>query len=276
MKPSVIFMGSKPGSVIALETLLERGWKVHAVMVTPKYDFSWAGGPSLEEYALNQNLPVLENQKEIDARLDVDFVISYMYRKLVKKPLLDMPKRAALNFHAAPLPGFGGYAIYNIAILEDSPFYGCTCHYMDEGFDTGDLLKVVTFPIEPQKETAVSLERKTQREMIKLFVEFCELAESGKDLPREPQDKSKQRYMTLEELEKLKEISLDADYDHAQKIARAFWFPSYGCAFVTVKGRKVEVIPDIVKREVAVALHRDDFDLLREAAKKVTIKGPTS
>jgi hypothetical protein len=35
---------------------------------------------------------------------------------------------------------------------------------------------VRTFPIDAERETCVSLERKTQAEMIRLFCDFCALA----------------------------------------------------------------------------------------------------
>ena len=57
-----------------------------------------------------------------------------------------------------------------VAILEDSPEYGCTCHIMDENFDSGPLVKVRRFAINPREETALSLE-KSSTEMILLFRE---------------------------------------------------------------------------------------------------------
>ncbi len=100
----------------------------------------------------------------------MDFVISYMYRHLVKGDVIAMAKQAAVNFHAGPLPAYGGWAFYNVAILENASEYGCTCHYMDEGFDTGPIFKVRNFPINTSLETACSLERKTQREMINFLM----------------------------------------------------------------------------------------------------------
>lgn len=261
--PSVILMGSKPGSVLALKILLSRKWNVLSVVVTPQQDLSWVQSPTLEEYAKSQNISVL-TQDELSPDKEVDFVISYMYRKLVRPCTLKIAKRAALNFHAGPLPEFGGWAFYNVAILENSPHYGCTCHYMDEGFDTGDILKVMRFPINPEKETAFSLERKAQIKMIKLFKEFCELAEKKKKLPRTPQNKSKQRYFNKENFQKLKLIPLNASYKAQQKIARAFWYPPYECAHILFNGKKLEIIPDIVKKEVAEALHQNDFDILED------------
>jgi methionyl-tRNA formyltransferase len=45
-------------------------------------------------------------------------------------------------------------AFYNLAILENAEEYGCTCHYVDNNFDTGALLKINTFKVNSQYETA--------------------------------------------------------------------------------------------------------------------------
>ncbi|MEO8765633.1 MAG: formyltransferase family protein [Ginsengibacter sp.] len=257
MKPSIVLMGSKPGSVVALNILLNRGWDVKFVVVSRKSNYTWLEGPTLEEEANKSNIHVL-TQSELPKNISVDFIVSYMFRYRVKLDVIKLGKKGALNFHAGPLPEYGGWAFYNLAILENAKEYGCTCHFMDEGFDTGPLLKVNRFPINANEETAYSLERKAQQEMIKLFVEFCQMAEMGGTLPQVAQDPAKVRYLNQSEFEKLKEIPMDADEITKQKYARAFWYPPYGCAFVIHNGIKLEIIPTIVKEEVASLLHQDD------------------
>jgi methionyl-tRNA formyltransferase len=208
-KPSVIFMGSKPGSVVALRTLIARGWDVKYVVVSRQVAHPWIPGETLEECAKAHGIPVVTQPK---LPLEpADFVISYMFRYRVKPEVIALGKRASLNFHAGPLPEYGGWHFYNMAILTDATEYGCTCHYLDDGFDTGPLLKVARFPIHAHMETAWSLERRTQEEMIRLFVEFCHLAENGQPLPKEEQDRSKARYLSQEQFEALKAIPADAD-----------------------------------------------------------------
>ncbi|HUC42364.1 MAG TPA: formyltransferase family protein [Candidatus Micrarchaeaceae archaeon] len=261
-KPSVILMGSKPGAVVALSILLDRGWDVRAVVTTKRNLHPWIAGPTLGEFAAKKKVRVAA-QDELSRDAAADFVISYMYRNRVKPESLALAGRAAVNFHAAPLPEFGGWAFYSVAILENSPEYGCTCHYMDEGFDTGPLLRARRFPIEAARETAYSLEQKAQIEMVDLFREFCELAESGEPLPSTPQDPAKMRYMRREEFDALKAIPAGADADTIDRYARAFWYPPYELARVRIGRIEVEVIPQIVKEELAWQLHAGDLDRLR-------------
>lgn len=265
MKPSVILLGSKPGSVAALSAMLKLGWDIKYVVVPRNYVIDWIDGPNLEEFAKSNNLNVLKSQKDIPKDIQVDLVISYMYRDLVKENVINLAKTAAVNFHAGPLPEFGGWAFYNIAILENATEYGCTCHYMDNGFDTGPLLKVSRFPIDASRETAWSLERKTQKDMIRLFGEFADMIEKGSILPIEIQDPEKMRYMNSAEFKKLKEIPKDADSEVIDRYARAFWYPPYECAYTMINNTKVEIIPEIAKSEVAKFLHKDDLSILNDA-----------
>lgn len=265
VKPSAILMGAKPGAAVALEILLGRGWNVQRVVVTRRPEPSWLPTPHLGEAADAAGVQVC-TQPELPLDEPVDFVISYMYRNLVKAPTLALARRAALNFHAGPLPEFGGWAFYNVAILEDSPEYGCTCHHMDEGFDSGPLLEVRRFPIVARQETAYSLERKAQAEMIRLFVDFCELAESGAELPKIPQAPGALRYLNAKEFAALKRIPEHADADTIERYARAFWFPPYECAYAEIDGHKVQVIPELAKEELATLLHADDLEALRLVA----------
>lgn len=258
-KPSAILMGSKPGSVVALSILLKRGWKVKYVVTSRGFSYPWVACQTLEDLGKAKSIKVV-TQAELPRNEKVDFVISYMFRNLVKPDVLSLSRRAALNFHAGPLPEFGGWAFYNVAILENATEYGCTCHYMDEGFDTGPLLKVRRFSIDASKETAYSLEKKAQEEMIRLFLDFCYMAETQEELPLEEQDKSKMRYMHRQEFDLLKEIPPDADEETIDRYARAFWYPPYECAYFKVNNIKVEIVPKIVKNQLAYLLHADDLE----------------
>lgn len=264
-KPSVILMGSKPAAVVALSALLERGWDVKHVVVARNVDLSWYGGESIADVAEAHGVPVVA-QRELPRDKPVDFVISYQFRNLVKPDVLALARRAALNFHAAPLPEFGGWAFYNLAILENVSVYGCTCHHMDEGFDTGPLLEVRRFPIDASSETAYSLEARAQVEMIRLFVDVCSMAEKGGNLPRVEQDRTKMRYFNRQQMEALKEIPTGADAETINRYARAFWYPPYEGAYMQVDGAKIEVVPQLARQQLGRFLHAGDLERLRKAA----------
>jgi len=113
-----------------------------------------------------------------------------------------------------------------------------------------------------------SLEKKAQEEMVKLFIDFCFIAESGEKLTFEIQDKSKQRYYNRNKFESLKEIPSNADKETIDRYARAFWYPPYKGAYINYNGSQIEVIPEIVKNDLAKLLHYNDLEILKEVSKK--------
>ena len=264
MSKNAILLGSKPASVAALLLLLKNGWNVKEVVASP-VQASWLPSPSLFEVASRLGIRTVEKQSQLKTD-GVDLVISYMCRSLVKKNTLNRGK-FALNFHAGPLPEFGGWAFYNIAILEDSPEYGCTCHIMDENFDSGPLVKVRRFAINPREETALSLEKKAQTEMILLFREVISAYEFAGKITSVDQDPQRMRYLNAEQFVKMKQIPMAATPEEVDRIARAFWYPPYEIAYYLLpNGTKIEVIPQIAKENSASNLHDTDLDDLLSAA----------
>ena len=68
-----------------------------------------------------------------------DFIISYGYRHILKKDILDKFPNMAINLHISLLPWNRGADPNLWSFLEDSP-KGVTIHYLDYGIDTGDIL----------------------------------------------------------------------------------------------------------------------------------------
>lgn len=263
MKPSVILLATKPASVVVLQKMLKAGWNIKAVVTPSTYDQSWMQPPYLADLARQHDIPVYEKQDDLPGD-QVDFVVSYMFRYLVKPHVIGRATIAALNFHPAPLPEYGGFAFYNVAILERCKQYGATCHHLDAGFDTGDLVKVRLFDIDSEIETAVSLERRTQEEMLILFDDFMAMAESGEPMPSIPQDPAKHRYMTCEQFEKLKIVDQrTVSAEEIQRVARAFWYPPYGCAYIAgPEETRIQIVPDMVLRGLGEMIHSNDYTRL--------------
>lgn len=69
----------------------------------------------------------------------IDFIVSYGYRHIIKKPILDKFKGRAINLHISYLPWNRGVDPNLWSFLEDTP-KGVTIHFLDEGIDTGDII----------------------------------------------------------------------------------------------------------------------------------------
>jgi methionyl-tRNA formyltransferase len=181
----------------------------------------------------------------------VDLVVSFLYPRLIREPVLSLGRIGCLNFHPAPLPDFRGVGGYNVAVLEQLREWGASCHFVDEHFDTGDLVEVERFPIDPDAHTAFSLDIETGRHLVGLFGRVIDRALAGEDLPREPQGEG--RYVSGDELERLRAVRPGDDL--GRKL-RAFWYPPYPGAVLEVDGRRLTLVDDALLAEVG-DLYRD-------------------
>ena len=144
--------------------------------------------------------------------------------------------------------GVGGY---NVAILEGLPAWGVSCHFVDERFDTGDLVEVERFAIDEHAETAFSLDLKSQEHLLALFQRVLQRALDGEPLPRAPQGDG--RYVSRAEFDELRVVQPG---DDISRKLRAFWYPPWPGAVIDVDGRRLTLVDDALLAEVAVA-YRD-------------------
>ena len=106
-----------------------------------------------------------------------------------------------------------------------------SCHFVDGTIDTGDLVEVERFPIDPDQETALSLDVLSQERLLALFQRVMSRALAGEELPREPQGEG--RYVSREELEELRVVHPG---DDLERKLRAFWYPPWPGAVIEVDG----------------------------------------
>jgi methionyl-tRNA formyltransferase len=177
---------------------------------------------------------------------DVDLVISFLFWKRIREPLLSLGGGGCLNFHPAPLPDMRGVGGYNVAVLEGMSEWGVSCHFVDADFDTGDIVEVERFPIDPDTATALSVDVDSQEHLYGLFQSVMRMALAGDELPRTPQGEG--RYVTREEFEAMRRVRPGDDLDRK---LRAFWYPPYPGAVVEVDGRELTLVDERLLAEVA-------------------------
>jgi methionyl-tRNA formyltransferase len=248
----VVFLGKhKRSAARALDWLVGAGAEVVAV-VGPKPDSLTREPQRLDLVAERHGLP-LSSDSQLYERPpeDIDVVVSFLFWNLIREPLLSLGRVGCLNFHPAPLPDFRGLGGLNVAILEGHNQWGVSCHFVDERFDTGDLVEVERFPIDDEAETAFSLDLKSQDRLLGLFKRVMQQALNGDELPRTAQGDG--RYVTREEFEALR---LVRPGDDLPRKIRAFWYPPHPGAGVEVDGRDLTLVDESLLAEVAQA-YRD-------------------
>jgi methionyl-tRNA formyltransferase len=245
-------MGKSKRSVVrALDLLVERGGEVVAV-VAAEAD-RWAREPQrLDLAARRHGLPLVpEAELYGSPPSEVDLVVSFLYPRLIREPVLSLGRLGCLNFHPAPLPDFRGVGGYNVALLDGLGEWGVSCHFVDETFDTGDLVEVERFAIDPDAHTAFSLDLESGERLVGLFERVMDRALAGEELPRRPQGEG--RYVSREEFERLRVVEPGDDLDRK---LRAFWYPPHPGAVVEVDGRRLTLVDDALLEQVAGA-YRD-------------------
>lgn len=100
-----------------------------------------------------------ESEQQIFAAHKADIAIVVAYGLILPKEILEAPKLGCINIHASILPRWRGAAPIQRAIEAGDKITGITFMQMDEGLDTGDMLRKIEIPID-DKETGGSLHDK--------------------------------------------------------------------------------------------------------------------
>lgn len=184
----VVFMGTPDFAVGTLEAILAAGHKVVGVVTQPDKPKGRGKNmqfPPVKETALAHDLPVYQPAKVkeeafIDTlgKLEPEVIVVVAFGQILSKEILDMPKYGCVNVHASLLPKYRGSAPIQWAVINGEKESGVTTMLMDEGIDTGDMLKKVVVPLD-EKETGGSLFDKLASEGAKLLVETLRELEQG-------------------------------------------------------------------------------------------------
>lgn len=179
----IVFMGTPAFAVASLKALVEAGYEVVGVVTMPdkpagrgqKIQFS-----PVKEYAMEQNLPILQPEKLKDETflnelrsLNADLQIVVAFRML-PEVVWNMPKYGTFNLHASLLPQYRGAAPINWAIINGEKETGVTTFFLTHEIDTGKIILQKKVPIEPT-DNAGTLHNKLMMVGAELVVETVEM-----------------------------------------------------------------------------------------------------
>ena len=140
----------------------------------------------LIQLANKHNITILLEQKintesflSIASSFNCDLFVSMSFNQIFRKKLMSLPKLKTINCHAGCLPYYRGRNILNWALINDEKYFGITVHYIDEGVDTGDIIKQKTFPI-TDNDNYCSLLNKAYLECGPILYETIKEIQKGK------------------------------------------------------------------------------------------------
>lgn len=193
----VVFMGTPDFSVGALESLIEAGHQVAAVVTQP--DKPKGRGKEVQMTpvkmcAQKHGIPVFQPVKirepeavETLRGYQADIFVVAAFGQILSEEILKMPRYGCVNIHASLLPKYRGAGPIQWAIINGEKITGVTIMQMDKGVDTGDMLLKTEVPIACD-ETADTLHDKLAAAGARLIVEALAKIEAGEVTPVKQND----------------------------------------------------------------------------------------
>jgi|HubBroStandDraft_3_1064219.scaffolds.fasta_scaffold27045_2 methionyl-tRNA formyltransferase len=244
--PRVLYLGYGACGRACLDALLAGGFEVVGVLCRasdrdPDGDeassvFAAARRRGLDCLAATD--PNAPNLVAAARRLAPDLLLSVQYDRILKPPLLAVPRHGAYNLHFGPLPRLRGCFPTKWAILDDEPA-GVTLHAIDPGIDSGDVVARTVVPL-ATGETDETLYRKLERAAAALFGEQLPWMRELRPPPRRPQREEAATYHP-------KRLPFDGVIDWGrdaawvERFVRAFTFPPHPAARTWWRGEEVQI-----------------------------------
>lgn len=202
---NVVFMGTPDFAVGTLEAIIAAGHNVKAVITQPdkpKGRGKELSMPPVKEVAIKYNIPVIQPVKvrtpefiEEVRRFEADVIVVVAFGRILVPEIIHMPKYGCINVHSSLLPKYRGAAPIQWAVVNGDKESGVTTMLMDEGLDTGDILKQEIVVLD-KKETGGSLFDKLAKVGASLLVETLAELEDG-TITRTKQNESESSHVTM-------------------------------------------------------------------------------
>lgn len=182
-----------------IRALLKHGFDIAAIFTHKDDPDETVWFESVAELAAFEDIPVFAPEDinhplwvEKIRELSPDFLFSFYYRHMVKKPILDIPTKGCLNLHGSLLPRYRGRAPINWVLIEGEEETGVTLHYMTPKPDDGDMVGQVPFGI-ADEDTAATLHDKAVKATSDLLNTILPRLKAG-SAPRIPQNPADASY----------------------------------------------------------------------------------
>lgn len=148
----IVFFGEDSFSGVILNSLIQAGHQVKLV-VTPYYDNLIY--KKLEHICIEHQIKFARCKKinsdetcNLVKETQPDLCVISHFERLIKQPLLGIPKMGFINLHPSLLPEYRGMSPQHWPIINGDKEAGITIHYVDEGTDTGNIILQRRFALE--------------------------------------------------------------------------------------------------------------------------------
>lgn len=182
----ILFIGMPDLALACLDEVVASGKTVVGIVPPPKTDPTFA---VMTQLAQKHNIPLLAFEKNLKdseflekiKQLKPDIGIVASYNTLLPKELYEIPKMGTINCHPSLLPDYRGGNPYFHVINNNEKITGITYHFIDETFDTGEIIHQVQMPISPT-DTMGTLFNRLNFHSAKNYVELLTKIENNEKL----------------------------------------------------------------------------------------------
>ena len=243
-----IFFGEDAFSLVVLESLISAPLNLKPVAVVILEPIS-VSGQRLARYCQNHGIKLIRTNSVRSEEflsnfnnVEFDLTISAHFQRILPAQLFKRAKVGGVNLHPSLLPKYRGMAPQHWPIILGDTTTGVTVHYIDDGVDTGRILRQVPVPMEPDIYIH-ELQKKFLEVYKTIMVEAVELAIMGET--GQPQKTDVETYFhKVRDVDM--EIALELGVRRAYGLIRAFSFPYAGARFQDIRIMKAAPVLDVV------------------------------
>lgn len=163
-----------------LQALLDAGLPIRAVAANRKDAYALIRAREAGVPAATFGLDCHAGREERDLMMatwleehGVELVVLAGYMHLLTKPFLDRFPGRIVNVHPSLLPEFPGAHAVDDALAAGVTETGVTVHLVDEGLDTGPVLKQEALPVEPRDTLLERLHAVEHRLLPEVVGDLC-------------------------------------------------------------------------------------------------------
>lgn len=199
----------------------------------------------------NQRMDELDFLHKI-RQLNADIAVVCSYNKKFPPELLKTTKNGFVNCHPSLLPDYRGANPYSNVLINNEKETGITLHFMDENFDTGNIIAQKKVPIE-KKETMGTLFNRMNYMSAEFLSEFLKQYEINDKIISMPQPQGEFKKAPSIDSKNMKNyIDWNKDAQYLERFVRALNpFISAMASFrgIFVKVHSAEAVDKKVKEE---------------------------
>ena len=252
-RPGIVFMGTPDFALPSLEALIAHDHHVQAVVTQPDRPRGRSGKlvPSpVKGLAKQLGVEVLQPERASDDSFcrvigdySPDLLVVIAFGQILTRKFLDIPAWGGMNIHASLLPKYRGAAPIQRAVMNGERETGLTAMRMDQGLDTGPILRREKIPIGAHETSGELHHRLADRAADFLINTLQHLVENS--ICETPQDDTHATYA-----EKISRdtgrILWDRPADHISALIRGL--DPWPGAYTTVNGKTLKLFsPRVVK-----------------------------